>query len=410
MRGDAGRIGAVRAPRSPRLRPARRADRARPVDFTELVPEPVRFLGQAAYLQLEFFENLVAAVAHRTHAGREVGAERRGRRRAAQAPRRSSPSSRRLDDEPDAVMEPFRPRPIGSSAAPQGADWYEILAHLPRHGGNARRLLRRASPTGCPIELGDAGARASSHEEGEAVVLVAELRAAIDASPRLAVRLAMWGRRLVGDTLLIARSALRAGEAPDRSGEQVEPVFTELIADHTRRMDALGPDRLSVALRGRSARRLDRDRPLAASDAGVRRSGAARVGAGPGEPLEERGIAALAPRTDELRGRHGGEAGRDERDDPDPAAVPRPAEPGQRDPDDGGDARRRSPGRAATPYACRPGQRGSGPRCRGSRRRGRRRGAPSSGDESDAARLLGADLDVGERRGRNDVDACPCRR
>jgi hypothetical protein len=71
-------------------------------------------------------------------------------------------------------------------------------------------------------------------------VLEAELRAAIAADPALADRLALWGRSRVGDTLLIARSALRASERPDRAGQQVEPVFTELIADHTRRMDALG--------------------------------------------------------------------------------------------------------------------------------------------------------------------------
>jgi LPS sulfotransferase NodH len=50
----------------------------------------------------------------------------------------------------------------------------------------------------------------------------------------------MWGRRLVGDTMLVARSALatEAASAPDES--RIEPVFTELIAAHTRRMDALG--------------------------------------------------------------------------------------------------------------------------------------------------------------------------
>ncbi len=49
----------------------------------------------------------------------------------------------------------------------------------------------------------------------------------------------MWGRRLVGDTMLVARSSLAIGrEAPGE--DRIEPVFTELIAAHTRRMDALG--------------------------------------------------------------------------------------------------------------------------------------------------------------------------
>jgi hypothetical protein len=48
----------------------------------------------------------------------------------------------------------------------------------------------------------------------------------------------MWGRRLVGDTLLVARSALASHAREDQ--ERLEPVWTELIAAHTRRMDALG--------------------------------------------------------------------------------------------------------------------------------------------------------------------------
>ena len=42
------------------------------------------------------------------------------------------------------------------------------------------------------------------------------LRDEIGADPQLASRLAMWGRRLVGDTLLVARSALHlSGNARD---------------------------------------------------------------------------------------------------------------------------------------------------------------------------------------------------
>jgi hypothetical protein len=48
----------------------------------------------------------------------------------------------------------------------------------------------------------------------------------------------MWGRRLVGDTMLVARLAIE--QHPDASEERVDPVFTELIAAHTRRMDKLG--------------------------------------------------------------------------------------------------------------------------------------------------------------------------
>jgi len=50
----------------------------------------------------------------------------------------------------------------------------------------------------------------------------------------------MWGRRLVGDTLLVARAALRPKHLQLQDEQKVEPVFTQLMAAHSRRMDDLG--------------------------------------------------------------------------------------------------------------------------------------------------------------------------
>ena len=49
----------------------------------------------------------------------------------------------------------------------------------------------------------------------------------------------MWGRRLVGDTILVARAALRP-HLPGAENDKLEPVFTELMGAHARRMDAMG--------------------------------------------------------------------------------------------------------------------------------------------------------------------------
>ena len=66
------------------------------------------------------------------------------------------------------------------------------------------------------------------------------LAAEIAANPSIANRLALWGRRLVGDTLLISRHVLTLSDGRAFVESEVEPVFTELIADHIRRMDGLG--------------------------------------------------------------------------------------------------------------------------------------------------------------------------
>ncbi|HRN29645.1 MAG TPA: ferritin-like fold-containing protein, partial [Terrimesophilobacter sp.] len=70
--------------------------------------------------------------------------------------------------------------------------------------------------------------------------LAVVIRAEIDAQPTLASSLALWGRRLVGDTLLVARSAADIPQDTAADDERLEPVFTDLVADHTRRMDDLG--------------------------------------------------------------------------------------------------------------------------------------------------------------------------
>jgi hypothetical protein len=224
-------------PEAPRLRPRVAPTELARVDFHELVPEAVPFLGQAAYIQLEFFEGLAKAVATAPTLPSKEGLSAA----AGVALRKHHAliaEIRRLEVEPDDVMAPFAPATDRFRQATAGADWYELLLGIHLTAGMLDSFFSRLAE-GLPADLG-ARVRAILDEEGAAVVLESELRSAIQGQPRLADRLALWGRSLVGDTLLIARSALRASDASARAGEQVEPVFTELIADHTRRMDALG--------------------------------------------------------------------------------------------------------------------------------------------------------------------------
>ncbi|WP_235825341.1 ferritin-like fold-containing protein [Agromyces badenianii] len=223
-------------PERSRLRPrVAPTDLAR-VDFTELVPEPVPFLGQAAYIQLEFFESLARSVATAP-----TLTSKEGLSRAAGVALRKHHAFiaelRRLGVEPVDVMAPFAPAADRFRQASAGADWYELLLGIHVTSGMLDDYFARLAG-GLPGEIA-ARVRGILAEDASSEVLHDELFAAIEAQPGLADRLALWGRSLVGDTLLIARSALRASDSADRAGD-VEPVFTELIAAHTRRMDALG--------------------------------------------------------------------------------------------------------------------------------------------------------------------------
>ena len=98
-----------RGPRAeaPRFRPRVRPTDVAKVDFAELVPEPVPFLGQAAYIQLEFFESLAKAVATAPTLPSKEGLSAA----AGVALRKHHAliaELRRLGVEPDDVMAPVR--------------------------------------------------------------------------------------------------------------------------------------------------------------------------------------------------------------------------------------------------------------------------------------------------------------
>jgi hypothetical protein len=62
---------------------------------------------------------------------------------------------------------------------------------------------------------------------------------AVDA--RYASRLSLWCRRLVGDTMLICRDGLAEASMAQADAEvRLEPVLTDVVALHTKRLDRLG--------------------------------------------------------------------------------------------------------------------------------------------------------------------------
>jgi hypothetical protein len=222
---------------APRLRPrSEDAANATKVSLAELTPPRDRFLGQAAYLQLTLFENLSALVAN---APTIEAKEALSRAVAISLDRyqRLSTEIRRTGD-PAAVMAPYTAGIDFFQRATTGSGWYEGLVTSHITAGILDDFFARLAvglPGAESARVGEIYA-ADSHEP----LLAEQIRLGIAADPTLSSRLAMWGRRLVGDTLLVARSALadEAASAPDEA--RIEPVFTELIAAHTRRMDALG--------------------------------------------------------------------------------------------------------------------------------------------------------------------------
>ncbi|MET0590479.1 MAG: ferritin-like fold-containing protein [Naasia sp.] len=198
--------------------------------------DPVALLGRAAYVQLAQFTALSRAAAEATSV--------QAKGSLADAAGRLLESHRALVAALEArgvvaseAMHPFVAPTDRFFQAVSGANWHEALTSCYLVDGLLddfySRLLAGLEPDGRDLAAHLTGPRTS----GE---IVGVLSAAIAADARLGSRLAVWGRRLVGDTLLCARAALPETVRTEAGEARIEPVLTELMAEHTRRMDRLG--------------------------------------------------------------------------------------------------------------------------------------------------------------------------
>jgi hypothetical protein len=204
------------------------------LQLDDVSPELDVFLGQAAYLQLSLYETMGRAGAGApTLSGRLVTGVLATT--ALERHRSIVAEIEQMGQDPAELMAPHRQAIDRFLERTSGADWYESMLTGYVTAGILNDLfasLLRSLPADVRQRL------RSVFDSRDAAAVVEELSARIDEEPEVASRLAMWGRRLVGDTLLVARSALASHAREDQ--ERLEPVWTELIAAHTRRMDALG--------------------------------------------------------------------------------------------------------------------------------------------------------------------------
>jgi len=207
------------------------------IDLEEFTPAPEEFLARAAYVQLTIFEDLSHAVtiAPTTKAKAALAAAT-----AASLARHAAIVAElaALGVDAGEAMERHRAAVDRFQRLTQGNDWTETTLTCHLAGGFLDDLFA-ALAAGLPTELAERVQAAYRSRPADAE-LAALLSEAMAEHPRLASRLALWGRRILGDALLVARDALSLGRGDARDEQRVEPAFSELIAQHTRRMDALG--------------------------------------------------------------------------------------------------------------------------------------------------------------------------
>ena len=205
------------------------------VDFAELAPELSRFLGQAAYLQLGYFETLSRGIRGTPElATKESLARAAGT--ALDKHRDIVALITERGEDPTELMLPFRENLDAFRRKTIGARPEETLLAVYLTSGMLDDFYLALASS-----YGETGAKVVEilRAEGGRHEIVGIIQAAIESDPEWRSLLSMWGRRLVGDTLLVCRGALRPERLAD-ADTRIEPVYTELMGAHARRMDAMG--------------------------------------------------------------------------------------------------------------------------------------------------------------------------
>lgn len=216
---------------------SRNADGSARVEFTDLAPSPDVFLGQSAYLFLRYAES----AARHAHDATDLETESTLAIVAEECFVRFSTLAATLDKlkvNRLTAMSPFIAPTREFERRTRGRNWVERLACTWVTMAFLQDFWRRLAQ-GLPAKV-RADVIAALDGDRMIDVLRTELERRIALEPGLRPTLALWSRRLVGDTMLMAQSALLRDADPATRVDGFGTVFSELIASHSVRMDALG--------------------------------------------------------------------------------------------------------------------------------------------------------------------------
>jgi hypothetical protein len=224
------------------------------LDLAPYTPESRQFLGQLAYHQLSSFEILTNELKYSPNTAYKAELSAAASKHFLRY-KTLAKSLELLNLEPAEAMDPFVERIETYNSKLTGVDWYEALLKVYLTQGLLDDFYRRLA-VGLDAKLQAEVTKTLADKTFEKFV-VKTLNAAMQNDEVLKSRLALFGRRVMGDTILEVRATLDdrqlAGVSKNRrltSLEQrdvrlrayatLEPLITELIAGHSNRMDALG--------------------------------------------------------------------------------------------------------------------------------------------------------------------------
>jgi hypothetical protein len=235
-------------------REERRARNTEAIDLTPYAPEPKVFLGQLAYLELSQFEILTNELKFSPTTSSKAELSEAAAKSFQKYRAIAKAISIQGFDATDA-MDPHTERIETFHSRTNGIDWFETVVKVYLVGGLLEDFYRRLA-VGLPDSVRDDVEKALKDSTFERFAKACLIDAMKD-NPQLASRLALWGRRLMGDVLLELRAAfdnrklagITKGKRLSLDDERevnlaayskLEPLISELIGAHSLRMDAIG--------------------------------------------------------------------------------------------------------------------------------------------------------------------------
>jgi hypothetical protein len=224
------------------------------VNLKPYTPEPRVFLGQLAYLQLTQFEILTNELKYSPNTQYKAELSEAATK-SFDKYRQISRKLSAMGVDPTDAMDPFVERIETFHARTNGADWHENVMKMYLVAGLLDDFYRRLAIGLDPLLRVEVEKALNDRQFDKFATKV--LLEAMQLDPTLASRLALWGRRLMGDALLELRAAFdnrklaglpkskRLSPQEERevnlaSYSKLEPLVSELVGAHSLRMDALG--------------------------------------------------------------------------------------------------------------------------------------------------------------------------
>ncbi len=208
----------------------------------------VDLLGVLAYGELSAFERLVGDAALAPRVSDKVALSQMAVAEFHHFERLRD-RLRELGTDPDEAMEPFRPAIDGFHRSTAPSSWLEGLVKAYVGDGIGQDFYTEMAAFLDPATrdlVVDVMA-----DLGHSAFVVERVREAIAADPRVAGRLALWGRRLVGEALSQAQRAAAERDSLDALfvGTTTRPgiglggvgvIFSRILERHAARMKSLG--------------------------------------------------------------------------------------------------------------------------------------------------------------------------